>query len=344
MKRQARDVPFARRRLDSVIQNLAAAPVAEWSKHSRLALNILTDELALDEETARGALVASSCVGHKCAQEIDQRSREIVDFAQRQKLRKIFSRIAKCARRSPAPLRRILDSHIGPAIDNTIVDTETVERLIQALVEVFARFPKAPVSLTVLRALTPNLSRIKGANFDGRSGSYWRFAEASVLLQQDYSALRAIDQRKIESALTALRDSRKREFHAAKVCEVIADALNGDNGGKRTIRDLVICYVVAVGQIWLQQGLKPARATHPDNHNYRGKFHRFADLVLTGAVEPWSKRHDDDKEKLLTTLRKTHAQLPADVRRFVRPAPRRADVEWLVSDDHLRAALARLKK
>jgi hypothetical protein len=344
MKRRARAVPFARRRFDSVIRDIAAVPMTEWPKHLRLARNILIDALALDDERARAVLIASYCAGHACAQAINQRSRDIADFAERLKLHKIFTRVARCARRSPAPLRRILDSSVRSTLHDTIVDAESVEALIEALVAAFASFPEEAPSLTVLRAMTLRSSIPEGTKSESRNRRRRCFSEASVLLKQDYSALRASDQRTIESALTELRDSSEAEFDAADACESIASALDGDKGINTAIHDLITEYVAALAEIWLQHGIKPGRAVHPSNRNYRGKFHHFADLVLTSAVEPWSKRHDGHNQKLSATLRKAHGQLPADIRRFVSYAPRRGDVEWLVSDDHVRAALARLKK
>jgi hypothetical protein len=343
MKRRARPVPFARMRPDSVLRDLAVLPTDEWPRHLRLARNILSAELGLDDAKAQAVLIASYRASHACAQAINQRSRDIADFTACLKLRKIFTRVAKCARRSPVRLRRALDSGICPTIHDNIVDAESVEELIHALVAAFARFPKEASSLTVLRAVKPRSSLPEGANFESRNCLRRCFAEASVLLQQDYSALRAIDQRRIESALTELRDNNS-EFNAAGVCDSIASALDGDKAIRAAIHDLITTYVAALVDIWLRHGIKPARSVRFSHPNYRGKFHRFADLVLTTAVEPWSKRHDGDNRQLSARLREAHGQLPSDIRKFVRCALGRSDVEWLVSDDHVKAALALFKK
>jgi hypothetical protein len=344
MRTRARAVPFARTRPESLTRDMAVLPVAEWPKHLRLARSILIDKRVFDEEKALAVLVASYCAAHACAQAINQRSRDIADFAQRLKLRKIFKRIAKCARRSPAPLRRLLDRGVGCAIHDRVVDAESIEALIQALIAAFASFPKEAPALTVLRAIAPLSSLLEDANIESPNCLDAYFAEASVLLQQEYSALRAIDQRTIENALTALRDSGNAEFDAADVCESIARALDGDKGISLALHDLITEYVAVLAEIWLQNGVKPARAARSSNPSYRGKFHRFADLVLTAAVEPWSKRHDVDNHELLATLRKAHARLPSDIRKFVSCAPRRRDVEWLVSDDLVKTVLTRFKK
>jgi hypothetical protein len=93
-----------------------------------------------------------------------------------------------------------------------------------------------------------------------RPHSKRRFAEATVFFKQNYSALRAVDQRRIESALTAV--GRKRaEFGAADVCEAIADALDCNEGNaiKTCVADLITAYVAAAAEIWRQHGIRPAR-------------------------------------------------------------------------------------
>ena len=345
MRRRARAVPFARRRLDSVIRDIAAVPIAEWPKHLHLARNILSDELGLDDVRAQAVLIASYGASHACAQAINERSREIADFATCLKLQQIFTRVAKCARRSPSPLRRVLDRSISSALGDNIVDAENIEALIHALVAAFARFPKEASSLTVLRAITPRSSLPKSANFESRNRLRRRFAEAADLLKQDYAALRAGDQHAIESALTELRDNNA-EFDAADVCAAISRTL-GQNEGEVIapfVHDLITDYATAIAQIWRQYGIRPARARNPSDPAYRGKFHRFADLVLTSVVDPWSKRHDVDRREMLTSLRKAVAGLPAEYRRIVSPAARRSDVELLVSEDHIRKAIARVQK
>lgn len=108
--------------------------------------------------------------------------------------------------------------------------------------------------------------------------------------------------------------------------------------------DLITDYVEAVVLIWQQEGLRPGRATRRWDSTYRSRAHRCADLVLTSVVEPWLKRHDGDQTKRLASLRKAHAQLPPDIRKIVRAGLRRGDVEWLVREDHVKKAPARVQK
>jgi len=142
-----------------------------------------------------------------------------------------------------------------------------------------------------------------------------------------------------------LRDNNA-EFDAADVCAEISRAL-GQNEGEVIApfaHDLITDYAVAIAQIWRQHGIRAARARNPWNPAYRGKFHRFADLVLTSVVDPWSKRHDGDRREILASMHKAVAQLPKEYRKIVSPAARRSDLELLVSEDHVRKAIERVKK
>lgn len=337
-------MPFARMRSESLLRELTAQPIVDWPKHLQLARKILIDEFTVHDDPARAVLLASFSAAHACAHAINQRARDAFDTAGCLKLRNIFSRVARCVRRSSASLRRILDSSVRSSVHHTIIDSESIEALVESVVAAFASFPKEASSLTVLRAITPRSSLPKGAKFESPARLRPYFAEASALLKEDYSALRAIDQRKVETALTALRDSRDTELDAADVCEAIANALDDHEEISTAVHDLITEYVAVLAEIWLKHGVKPGRAVHPSNPNYRGKFHRFAEFVLTAVVEPWSKRHDGDHREALAELCKAHAQLPKEDRKFVGRALRRSDVEWLVSDDHVKKALAQVKK
>ena len=335
MKRRTRAVPFARTRIESALRNLGAQAVAEWPKHLRLGWKILSCELAVDDEKARAVLLASLSAAHNCAQAINRRSRTNVYASGRKKLHDVFARIARCIRRSPASLRHVLDRDVCLSVRSRGIDLESMEALIDRLIAGFALLPKEEPSLTVLRALFPRVLLPKSKRADVLRR---RLAQGAIFLKNDYAALPSIYQRRVETTLTRLR-GRRAQFDAADVCEAIANALDGneERTANTLIADLITNYVSSVALIWLRHGIRPSRAVHPSNPNYRSKFHRFVDLVLTAVLEPWSKRHDGDDLETLAKLRKAHARLPKDIRRVVRVS--RSDVEWLVSDGHLKRAL-----
>ena len=310
----------------------------EWPKHLRLARKILVDELSLDDAKALSVLDASFRAAHACAQAIDKRSSDIEYFAQRQKVRGIFERIAKCARRSPASLRRALNDGVGSSFDDQVVDGESIEILFDNLFAAFASAPRSEVSRTVLRATASKsaLSDRKPTPAKVHRG----LAKSAKFLKQDYSALHPINQHHVESSLGTLLRSRDATVDAANVSETIAKALDDKADDiSSAVHDLVTDYVADLAYIWKQHDLKPARAAHRSKRDYRGKFHRFADLVLTATVEPCSKRHEGNLDEILAELRKFHRNLPEDIRKLTRAVPRRSDVQWLVADDHVKKAL-----
>jgi hypothetical protein len=214
MARKARPVPFARRRLDSVIRDMKDSPPTDWPKHLRLAQKILVDELSLDDAKARSVLDASFRVAHACARAIDERSSDIAYFALRQKVCRIFERVANCARRSPANLRRALNDGIDSAFRDRVVDGESIEALFDNLLSAFALAPRSEVSRTVLRVIFPK-SRQASLNDRSKVGSF--LAESTSFLKQEYAALHPIDQHKVEAALTRLLNCRDATVDAANV-------------------------------------------------------------------------------------------------------------------------------
>lgn len=344
MRSRIRPLPFARMRLNSALRELRAQPAAEWPKHFRLAREILVDELDVDDDTAQAILFDCLSVAHGCARAINQRSRDLAESALSLKLRNAFARIAKCVRRAPAPLRVVLDNDLCSIVHDQIINSESIEEVIDRLISAFARLPNHETSQTVLRSITPRGS-LPRSDKTYIADLQRCFAEAPVYFNEDYSALHATDQRRVEAALTAV--GRKRAaFGAADVCQAIAGVLDYNEGTGFTIvtADLITNYVAAAAEIWWHAGLRPTRSVRLSDLGYRSKFNRFVDLLLTGIVEPWSKRYDGNQCETAAKLYEAHARLPKDVRKSVRAAARRSDVEWLVGDDHVRKALARLKK
>ena len=230
-------------------------------------------------------------------------------------MRKIFARAAKCATRLPAAQRHALNRNLRSSLRCEPTDSESVDAVIEHLLATLAESPRNEASLTVLRAVAPrSASAIDAQTSTTRLRRC--FGDAAILLQEDYSALPAIDQNKVESALVALRNGVTGRFDAADVCRAISSALRQNEEENITpfAHDLITDYVTAIAQIWCQHGLRAARARNPLDAAYRGKFHRFADLVLTSLVDPWSKRHDGDQR------------------------------EMLVSEDHVKKAIERVKK
>jgi hypothetical protein len=341
MSRPARNVPFAGRRPSSRLRDLTNQPIADWPKHLRWAHAILVDELELSNEEAMAILLPSVYAAQACAQAIDRKAQDVRASRNRKRLRKIFARMAKCAHRLPAFRRHALDRKVCSILRHEAIDSERMESLIEDLVKAFGTSPKTEPSLTILRAVTSGLASAIVVTAS-TVGLRRRFTEAAILLREDYSALPALDQRQVESALTHLSETTDDNFDAADVCMTMSKALdrNGRDEISRSIADLITDYVAEVANVWRQHGLRPARARDNLDKSYQGRFHRFVELILTSVVDPWSRRHDGDQHEMLVKRRKSHDQLPQDVRRIVGAGLQRSDVEWLVADDHLKRALA----
>lgn len=346
MKRRARPAPFARRRLGSWLRDLAHLPIEEWPRHLKMAQDILVDELKLQDETAWDVLQCSVGAAHACAQQIDQRAQEVFQGGHRESLHKIFTRMANCARRMPASPRHALDCEVSTRLRRMPIDSECMETLIETLIAGFGKCPEAKPSLTVLRAVMPGAPSTSILEETDTAGIHREFAEAAIVLQNDYAALPPIDQRGVESALITLVEERGDALDTADVCTTLSDVLASNSKHEISLAaaGIITDYVEALVAIWQRHGLRPGRATRRWDSNYRSKFHRFADLVLTSVVEPWSRRHDADQVEQLARLREAHAELPKDIRGAVRAGLRRTDAEWLVSENHIKEALGPAQK
>ena len=327
MRRQARAIPLARRRLNSFVLDLKSKPTDEWPPHLRRAWNILhsESELALFEEAALSLIIKSVSAAHKCAQAINQRSAEIAEFQTCTKLHDTLRRIAKCAKRAPARLRRLLDEQVVPLIREGTIDLEVIGAIFDAAVAAFREFPKVEASRTALRemcGMPPDHVRV-------------------VVIKSEYAAAGEAYQRQAEGAIAALAKSSNHKLSASDVFNALASPLGSDQGTRPNaqIYDLIVEYVAEIATFWRQAGLRPSRATRLEDPTYRSNFHRFADLVLTAMTEPWVRRHLINLDDTRRQIRLVHSRLPDEARRIASPAPRRADVNWLVSEDHVKKAL-----
>ena len=296
MRRHTRANPLVRRRLSKLIEDLKSEAPRKWPRRFNLAWVILHDELNLAEQPARSVLDSSASAAHACAQSINRRVENIVEFQTRNKLHKAFERIAKCAERAPAALRRRLDVAIIPLIQNGHIDLEVIETIFDAAVEVFSEYSRQEAAKTALSVLT----------YQAPGGNRY------TTVKNDFPGLSAKDRVKSEKALTTLgKASKKRRTTASDVFAALAGALQSKQSAKLNsqIHTLIVDYVAAVADIWRRAGLRPSRASDPADPTYKSRFHRFVDLVLTEMVEPWSRRHDEDLDEVRRQTRSAHERL-----------------------------------
>jgi hypothetical protein len=120
----------------------------------------------------------------------------------------------------------------------------------------------------------------------------------------------------------------------------MASALDSEEIQSDEIATLMVDYVASAANRWREAGIQPSRARHPEDPTYKSDFHRFVELVITAILEPSTLRHDGGLEERAREARRRHAELPDEFRSIASPSLRRSDLEWIVSDDHLKKALA----
>jgi hypothetical protein len=344
MRRHPRSVPFARVYLPRLVRILNDK-LTKWPQHLRLAYELLHNELKLPDQTARRLLIDSVAYARTCARAADQRARIRAEHKLRLKVRGSFARLAKCVTRAPAIVRKSLDKRVSGLIGPN-ADTEMIDEILDAAHATFAQYRKHEFARTGLRALSvmkstgkrpahharPAKERYCRAPTDHRPGRKW-----TVVLKAEYSGLGPSSRRSCERALSSLARTAA-STTALGVFSALMFAIDKDppEHTRGDISDLIVTYVAAVAAL----GLRPSRATHRNNPRYRSRFHRFVELVLTSIMEPFSNRHSDNIDQIAQATWKAHSQLPPAIRSEVTARLRRVDVEWLVSEDHVRKVLA----
>jgi hypothetical protein len=319
MRRRPCVIHLARLHVPKRVGTLAATSNIMWSQHLRLAYEILRNELKLAAPIARDLVIASVSPAHACGQAVDQRARMRNEYKIRIKVSKSLVHLTNCATRAPASVRNSLDNKI-PTLIPPVVDSEVIDEVLEEAAKIFASSDHEAAQ-TALRALSVS-------NLDG---------EQIVGLKIDYSGLGPASRHNCESALSSLASG-----NASYVFKVLASAIDTGppDGVRADVSDLIVTYVAAVATLWRQNGLRPSRATDSTNTKYKSRFHRFVDLVLTAMTEPLSNRHIIcNMDRIARRTWANHAQLAPETRSGVGCGLRRRDMEWLVSEDHIRKAI-----
>jgi hypothetical protein len=324
MQRRARAVPLARKRLENLRFELLARPPA-WPQHLGLAWQVLHDDLAASEEDSRRLVIESVSAAHGCAQLVDERSRAGAQARAITELSKAFARLAKCSGRGSAKLRQELDQAIIAVLCQTPVDLEVMEAILDAAGTSFAKHLTEEPAGTALATL----------------GSSEDDGVLRIGLKVDFESLPSASHLRLQTTLSDLVTSAAGDLTAEQIFSTMASVLDTEfMNADPEIASLITDYVAAVDDLWRAAGLHTGRGHDPANPEYRSPFHRFVDLVLTAMIDPWSRRHDDDLDEHRRAVWQVHAKL-GDESKLVGKQLRRADHEWLVSEYHIKLALAR---
>jgi hypothetical protein len=325
MRRHARIVHHSRLRLENLERRLQSQPPTEWPKHLRLAWEILQSKRSLSETSSMHIILGSVSAAHKCAREINRRSARRFEAHLRNKLYKVFGRVAKCAHRAPEHLRQSLDQAVIPLVQQDPIDLEVIEAILDATASLFLQHCEEESAKTALKAL--GVTDVDGIR--------------QVGAKVDFSGLDKARQREVEAALSNLKKLPGSRLGACSVFETMASALGSEELQSDEIATLIVDYVARVAGRWREAGIKPSRARHHQDPTYKSGFHKFVDLVITAILEPRTLRHDGGLEELAQASWRRYTELPDDFKSITSPSLRRSDLEWIVSDDHLRKALAR---
>ena len=296
-----------------------------------MAYNLASDRRSLSKPVALQLVVDAASAAYKCGRKINERSRTNAQIEALETLGKKFARIANCAKRARASLRHELDHAVVDILRHYPIDRETIEALFDSVDRIFETNRDQEPARTALVAL--------GSWDDGEI--------RKIPLKIDYEALPSLSQHGIETRLSKLLSATNTSLTAAEVFYAIAAVLGTEPGEVHPeIAPLMVSYVADLAGQWRSAGLAPGRAHDANNSTYRGRFHRFAEYALTAMVDPGTRRHDsaDEIENYKNAVRKNYRELPKEVQRVARRGLRRSDWEWLISDDHLRKALAETTK
>jgi hypothetical protein len=326
MRRHAKQIPLARTNLDRLIASLGVNGPTSWPRPLSPAFEILTVKLDVEEQGARDLLIEAVSAAHVCARAVDAMVMAQSREASRANAHKALIRLGKCAQRAPAELRRHLDRAVRTVLSRGTIDAVDVQRLIHRTGQVFRKFRKVAAAETALKAM-------------GFSDAP---KQREAVLATDIEAMHPVVHLRAVDALQNLSMEDHGSWSACRVFEVLAAAVstsNADHVGTE-VSDLFVKYVERVAHVWKVYGIKPSRARHPLHPEYTSRFHKFCDLVLMAFIDPGSLRHDGDLTQVRQRIRTAHFELPVEWRSEVSSSLRWRDHQWLISDDHLKRALA----
>jgi hypothetical protein len=164
MRRRVQIVHLGRTRILPLARRVKSSPVSQWPAHIKLAWEVLQNNSNITEKTARALIVDSILAAGVCAEAINRRSENTVEWQSRERLSGAFRRLAKCSRRAPAELRKRLDAAIGPMLRQNRVDLELIEDIFDAIGVEFQRYP-SKTSATALRAMFVTVPGRKSSNW-----------------------------------------------------------------------------------------------------------------------------------------------------------------------------------
>ena len=320
MARRIRANLLDRRSLARFTDQLEKKRPKDWEPHLYRAWLILNSEPKLTQDP-QGMVIECVAAAHHYLVAQSRQLSQVVEGRSRETIRIASTQIANCIKSAPAAARRRFNQEVLPLIQVSTIDLEVIESLFDATKGIFEEYPSYKRSLGAIEAI-------------GR-------------LRLEFPALGMDPRERAEKAIADLgeRSKSKQKLSAHEVFYALTNSLDGTAQVRLSTRCCLLIrdYIYEVGGVWCRAGLWPGRARHHSDLSYKSPFHCFAELVLTEMVEPGARRHFDDLATLHRGLRNAHTRLPAGMRSSVIFARRRMDNEWLIDDNDVKHAQARLK-
>jgi hypothetical protein len=222
-----------------------------------------------------------------------------------------------------APIRRMFDEPAKDHFGGGSVDSEKVEAFLHECAE-------------IAEALEANADRILSALGRHKVPEQSFVSPASKLID-DYEALHSQDRLSLDNSLNNLTTALSVFGRMAAYADD-GPVAESDEG------DVVVTYLKEVKACWITHGLTPGREQKGKdnlkyNHQYKGRFHRFAELILISCLNPASRTFEPTVQDVALT-NKNEQKLARELREQAIPL-RHHD---LISDYRMRQALASASK
>ena len=131
MARRTRSNFLARRSLPRFLLKIKSQQASDWPPHLSGAWDILKSELDLPDREALAIILKSVGAAHDCVCAENQQVSDCIEAQTHTGIRNACHRIYKCIKRGPAVLRQGLNQAILPLIQNSVIDLEVVESILE---------------------------------------------------------------------------------------------------------------------------------------------------------------------------------------------------------------------
>ena len=325
MRRRASVFHLARANIDALTQRLRFQEPSRWPQHLHSSLDLLIQECGVKDGLARKIVISATRDAHRCAAEISRVAVSIEQRRIKEQCSGAFKLLANNINRLPARANRAINELMRPEMP--CFDSEILGDLLHSIAAQIPARPAPSPEDRVLRAI------YAGDLSEGNA--------KSPQLADLYGALEWRVRSEVERKLRNVFAKRKHCLAPDEVFSTIAAVLRTTRIDKEaSVADCIVNYVRRTAEVWRQHKLVPTRGRNPNKPERRSVFHRFTELVLLIVTTPEAVRHDRVAvEQMKARAYQQHILLPPTIRRKVSGAIRRQDVEWLVSDDHIKKAL-----